>query len=118
MLKFFPYVLKTLSGHRVRTLLTISGSALALLVFCVFASVRQGLHDLSQRNERTLVVFQENKFCPATSHLPQDYEHEIARMPGVRDVTPIQVFTNNCRASLDIIVFYGLPPQRVRETRG
>lgn len=117
MLKFFPYVLKTLLGHRVRTLLTICGSALALLVFCVFASVHQGLHDLSQRNERTLVAFQENKFCPATSHLPQDYAHEIARMPGVRDVTPIQVFTNNCRASLDIVVFYGVPPRSVRETR-
>ena len=25
---------------------------------------------------------------------------------------PIQVFTNNCRASLDVVVFYGLPPEQ------
>jgi putative ABC transport system permease protein len=32
-------------------------------------------------------------------------------------VVPIQVFTNNCRASLDVIVFYGLPPAKLRPAR-
>jgi putative ABC transport system permease protein len=35
----------------------------------------------------------------------------------VRDVVPIQVFTNNCRASLDVIVFYGVPPKKLRIAR-
>ena len=117
MIKFIPYVLKTLWGHRTRTALTVTGSAVALFVFCVIASVRQGLDGLADRHENTLVVFQENKFCPATSHLPQDYEFQIAKLPGVLDVTPIQVFTNNCRASLDVIVFYGVPPKRLRSVR-
>ena len=34
----------------------------------------------------------------------------IAEIPGVADVAPIQVFTNNCRASLDVVVFHGMPP--------
>jgi hypothetical protein len=37
--------------------------------------------------------------------------------PGVKDVVPIKVFTNNYRASLDIVVFYGMPPNKVRTSR-
>jgi putative ABC transport system permease protein len=32
-------------------------------------------------------------------------------------VTPIKVFMNNCRASLDVVVFNGLPPEKVRHFR-
>ncbi len=115
MLKFAPYLLKTLWRHRVRTGLTISGSTVALFVFCFVASVQEGLHRITTQNDSTLVVFQANKFCPATSHLPQDYDQIIKTMDGVRDVVPIQVFTNNCRASLDVVVFYGVPPKKVQE---
>jgi putative ABC transport system permease protein len=119
MFKFLPYVLKTLWRHRSRTLLTVSGSAVALFVFCFVGSVQQGMNDLQNRQEgkQSLILFQANKFCPATSHLPQDYETKIMKLDGVREVVPIQVFTNNCRASLDVIVFYGLPPKKLRAAR-
>lgn len=119
MFKFFPYVLKTLWRHRARTALTVSGSAVALFVFCFVGSVQEGLNHLQSQQEakRSLIVFQANKFCPATSHLPQDYDRKIAAIPGVREVVPIKVFTNNCRASLDIVVFYGIPPQQLRKAR-
>ena len=38
-------------------------------------------------------------------------------MEGVREVVPVQVFTNNCRASLDVVVFYGVPPGKLRIAR-
>lgn len=119
LLRFVPYVLKTLWRHRARTLLTVSGTAVALFVYCFVDAVQRGLDDLTRRAEaeRTLVVFQANKFCPATSQLPQDYQQQIERLPGVRDATPIQVFTNNCRASLDVVVFYGLPADRLQAIR-
>lgn len=119
MLKFLPYVLKTLWRHRSRTALTVSGSAVALFVFCFVGSVQQGMDDLQQRQaaKQTLIMFQANKFCPATSHLPQDYELKIKRLAGVKDVVPIQVLTNNCRASLDVIVFYGIPADKIRTAR-
>ncbi|MEX2288484.1 MAG: ABC transporter permease, partial [Planctomycetaceae bacterium] len=119
MLKFAPYVFKTLWRHRGRTVLTVSGAAVALFVFCFVGAVQEGMNDLQQRQEAkgALITFQSNKFCPATSHLPQDYDQQIARMPGVREVVPIQVFTNNCRASLDVIVFYGVPPEKLRKVR-
>lgn len=119
MLKFFPLILKTLWRHRSRTALTCVGAAIALFVFCFVGAVQEGMADLQTRQaaKGSLIVFQANKFCPATSHLPQDYQQKIQKLPGVDDVIPIQVFTNNCRASLDVIVFYGLPPDKIRKAR-
>lgn len=99
--------------------MTVSGSAIALFVFCFVGSVQEGLNDLLSRQKAkgSLITFQANKFCPATSHLPQDYDRQIAQLQGVRDVIPIQVFTNNCRASLDVVVFYGVPPEKLRNAR-
>lgn len=118
-MRFIPYIFKTLWRHRSRTVLTVSGSAVALFVFCFVGAVQEGMNDLQRRQAASgsLVTFQANKFCPATSHLPQDYDQQIARLAGVKEVVPIQVFTNNCRASLDVIVFYGVPPQKLRKAR-
>ncbi len=118
-MKFLPYTLKTLWRHRSRTILTVSGSAVALFVFCFVGSVQEGMNDLQRRQEvkGSLIAFQANKFCPATSHLPQDYTQQIARLDGVQEVVPVQVFTNNCRASLDVVVFYGVPPEKLRKAR-
>ncbi len=119
MLKFFPLILKTLWRHRSRTALTCVGAAIALYVFCFVGAVQEGMADMQARQaaKGSLIVFQANKFCPATSHLPQDYQQKIQQLPGVKDVVPIQVFTNNCRASLDVIVFYGVPPDKIRTAR-
>ncbi|GAB5402400.1 MAG: ABC transporter permease [Aureliella sp.] len=118
-MKFIPYVLKTLWRHRSRTILTVSGSAVALFVFCFVGAVQEGMNDLGRRQEAkgSLITFQKNKFCPATSHLPQDYDQQVSRIDGVKHVIPVQVFTNNCRASLDVIVFYGVPPEKLRVAR-
>jgi putative ABC transport system permease protein len=118
--KFIPYVLKSLWRHRARTLLTVSGTAVALLVFCFIGSVQHGLHRLTSSDDagRTLIVFQESRFCPQSSRLPQDYARTIAETPGVRDVSPVMVVTNNCRASLDAIVFQGMPAEKLKAWRG
>lgn len=118
-MKLLGYILKSLWGHRSRTMLTVAGSAVALFVFCFIQSIQEGMRDLRSRQEAngSLIVFQANKFCPATSHLPQDYDQQILQFNGVKDVIPIQVFTNNCRASLDVVVFYGVPPHKLRTAR-
>ena len=60
-------------------------------------------------DDTTLVVYRENRFCPATSRLPEHYQPEIERIPGVVDAIPIQIVVNNCGASLDVIAFRGVP---------
>ncbi|QDU89193.1 outer membrane-specific lipoprotein transporter subunit LolC [Pirellulimonas nuda] len=119
MIKFFPYVVKSMWRHRARTLLTVSGTAVAMLVFCFIGAVQQGMLALTQGEDAggTLIVFQENRFCPQSSRLPQDYAGAIEKLPGVAGVTPVKVFTNNCRASLDAIVFQGMPPDDLRQAR-
>ncbi|EMI19883.1 membrane protein containing DUF214, permase predicted [Rhodopirellula maiorica SM1] len=113
------YILKTLWRHRTRTLLTVTGAAVAMFVFCFVGSVQEGLQRLTSGTDadRSLIVFQENRFCPTTSRLPEDYSGRIKEIPGVRDVMPIQVWTNNCRASLDIVVFNGADPAQIQATR-
>ena len=115
----FAYVLKTLWRHRTRTLLTVTGAAVAMFVFCFVGSVQEGLHRLTTGSDadRSLIVFQENRFCPTSSRLPEDYSRKIKEIRGVRDVMPIQVWTNNCRASLDIVVFNGADPEQIQKTR-
>ncbi|MEX0703342.1 MAG: ABC transporter permease [Planctomycetales bacterium] len=119
MFRFAPYVFKCLWRHRARTLLTVSGSAVALFVFCFVGSVQDGLERLTENEDaqRTLIVFQENRFCPTSSRLPEDYAGRIQKLSGVKDVMPVQVWTNNCRASLDVIVFNGAAAQKLQTAR-
>lgn len=116
---FGPYVLKCLWRNRSRTLLTVGGSAVAIFVYSCVGSIQGGLARLTQDQKtlRTLIVFQENRFCPASSLLPEDYARAVSKMPGVREVVPIKVFTNNCRASLDVVVFHGMRPIQLRSAR-
>ena len=118
-MKTFVLVMKIIWRHRVRSMLTALGSAMAMFLFCFVGSIQSGLDDLigQQEADRSLIVFQKDKFCPATSQLPEVYADAILEIDGVREVVPIQVFTNNCRASLDVVVFYGMPPEKVHEVR-
>lgn len=113
------YVFKTLWRHRTRTLLTVTGATVAMFVFCFVGSVQEGLERLTTGADadRSLIVFQENRFCPTSSRLPEDYSRKIKDVLGVRDVMPIQVWTNNCRASLDIVVFNGAAPDQIQAMR-
>ena len=51
MIKFAPLILKTLWRHRARTLLTVSGAAVGLFVFCFVGSIQEGLDNLLSRRE-------------------------------------------------------------------
>lgn len=119
MWKFLPFIAKNLLRNRTRSALTISGAAVAMFVFTFVGSVQDGMANLSRGNqtERSLIVFQANRFCPSTSRLPEDYARKLAKLPGIEEAVPIKVFMNNCRASLDVIVFHGLPPEKLRRIR-
>lgn len=119
MLRYLPYILKSLWRRRSRTLLTIVGTAAAIFVATFVMALQEGLARLhsSRTQDRMLIAFQANRFCPSTSKLPQDYVKKIERIEGVKSAVPIKVFMNNCRASLDVVVFNGLPAEKLREVR-
>lgn len=116
-MKLAILALKNLTRNRLRSLLTILGVAAGMFLY---ASVQTMQHSLtsatrSSAADTTLVVYRENRFCPSTSRLPEHYHSTIERIPGVREVIPIQIAVNNCGASLDVITFRGVPPETLKK---
>ena len=109
--KFIPIVLKQVWRHRTRTMLTIGGVSVAMFLFIAVQALQRGVHEATSVTaaDQTLVVYRENRFCPATSRLPEFYQDRIARIPGVVDVIPMKIVVNNCRTSLNVITYRGIP---------
>jgi putative ABC transport system permease protein len=112
-------VRRYLMARRIRVLLTLLGVASAMVLFIGVASLSDGLTRALSGSDaaRTLIVYRKNRYCPQTSFLPERYEREIASVPGVVSVLPVKVFLNNCRASLDLVAFQGVPADRVFAAR-
>ena len=109
--RFLPLILKQISRHRMRTLLTAAGITIAMFLFTVVQAMQQGVAEVTRVTaaDTSLVVYRKDRFCPATSQLPQDYAHRIERIVGVTSVIPIKVVVSNCRTSLDVVTFRGVP---------
>lgn len=110
-LALLPLAFKQLVRHRLRTLLTVLGVAAGMFLLTAVETLQHSLAAATETTaaDTTLVVYRENRFCPATSRLPEHYAEEIRALPGVREVIPVQVVVNNCGASLDVITFRGVP---------
>ncbi len=110
-LRCIPYVLKQITRHRVRSLLTIAGIGIAMFLFTAVQAMNQGVTEATTAtaNDTTLVVYRKDRYCPATSQLPQDYQRRIENVEGVVSVTPMKIVVTNCRTSLDVVTFRGVP---------
>lgn len=119
-LKYWPFVLKQVWRHRVRTLLTVAGVATAMYLFVAIQAMQQGVSTATKASaaDTTLVVYREDRFCPFTSRLPEYYLPQIERIDGVSSAVPVRVVVNNCRASLDVVTFRGVPRDRFADTIG
>jgi putative ABC transport system permease protein len=113
-----PTVWRQIVRAPIRTGLTITGIAVAMFLFTSVEAMRIGVHaaTTSSAQDATLVVYRENRFCPFTSRLPQFYGDRIERIDGVRSVIPMQILVSNCRASLDVVTFRGVPNDDLEAT--
>ncbi len=113
LLNLLHLAAKQLGRHRMRSLLTILGVASGMFLFTAVETLQRSLGRATETSaaDTVLVVYRQNRFCPATSRLPEHYADEIRRVEGVREVIPIQIVVNNCGASLDVIIFRGVPEQ-------
>src|SRR5690606_35544 len=109
--RFIPYILKQVWRHRVRTLLTVVGIAIAMFLFTSVQAMQRGVTQVTKAtaSDTTLVVYRKDRFCPATSELPQDYQSRIERLEGVVAAIPMRIVVTNCRTSLDVVTFRGVP---------
>lgn len=115
-----PLVFKQVWRHRTRSCLTIAGVTVAMFLFIAVQTLQRAVREATSvaATDSTLVVYRENRFCPATSRLPEFYRARIARVPGVAAVVPMKIVVNNCRASLDVITFRGLPGDDLARVSG
>ena len=109
--RVIPTVLRQIVRSPIRSGLTIAGIAVAMFLFVSVESMREGVRTATrvQAEDTTLVVYRENRFCPFSSRLPQFYGDRIERLDGVKTVVPMQIHVSNCRASLDVVTFRGVP---------
>ena len=110
--KFIPLVVKQVVRHRTRTALTLAGVATAMFLFSAVQAMQAGVETATRTTaaDTTLVVYRENRFCPATSRLPEYYLDRIKRIEGVQSAVPMKIEVTNCRTSLDVVTFRGVPP--------
>lgn len=115
--RFIPLIIKQVIRHPARSLLTLGGVATAMFLFVAVQAMQQGVNTATHETaaDTTLVVYREDRFCPFTSRLPQYYLPQIEKIEGVRAVVPVKVVVNNCRASLDVVTFRGVPRDRFVE---
>lgn len=113
--KYFPFVARQITRRRARTLLTVSGVAVAMFLFSAVQAMQAGVKQATQTaaDETTLIVYRQNRYCPFASRLPEYYGQRIAQVPGVAAVTPVQVVVSNCRTSLDVVTFRGVPQEQI-----
>ena len=111
MLRTIPVVLKQIWRSPIRSGLTIGGIAIAMFLFCFVEAMRDGVSTATTATaqDANLVVYRQNRYCPFTSKLPQYYGDRIEKIEGVSSAVPIQITVTNCRASLDVVTFRGVP---------
>jgi putative ABC transport system permease protein len=109
--KYVPLVLKQVWRAKTRSLLTMAGVAVAMFLFAAVQAMQAGVEaaTVAQADDTTLVVYRKDRYCPYSSRMPQSYEQQIQRIPGVVGVVPIKIVVSNCRTSLDVVTFRGVP---------
>jgi len=109
-LKLLPVAWKQVVRHRTRTLLTASGVAIAVFMYCAIEALQSGAAAVTQASgsEVRLVVYRKERYCPYTSRLPESYRSRIEHTPGVASVVPMKIVISNCKTSLDVVTFRGV----------
>ena len=118
--KLWPLVFKQVSRHKMRSVLTVGGVAIAMYLFVAIQAMQQGVAETTHvsATDTTLVVYREDRFCPFTSRLPEYYLDQIEKIEGVTSAIPMRIVVNNCRASLDVVTFRGVPKSRYAASIG
>ncbi len=80
--------------------------------------MQQGVREATVRsaNDRGSWCNRQDRYCPFTSNLPENYAARISKIAGVKSVVPVKVVVSNCRTGLDVVTFRGIPPESFDQT--
>ena len=115
--RYIPLVVKQIARHRIRSFLTIAGVAIAMFLFVAVQAMQRGVALATEETagETTLVVYRKDRYCPFTSRLPDFYGRKIQDIEGVKEVIPMKIVVNICRASLDVVTLRGVAVEQFVE---
>ena len=115
--RYIPLVVKQILRHRIRSFLTIAGVAIAMFLFVAVQAMQRGVALATEETaaETTLVVYRKDRYCPFTSRLPDFYGRKIQDIEGVKEVIPMKIVVNICRASLDVVTLRGVAVEQFVE---
>jgi putative ABC transport system permease protein len=85
MMKFLPLVIANLGRHKLRTVLTITSTALALFLFAMLRSVSTTLASQSEVSSAQRLITQNS--TAFVIPLPMAYANRLASVPHVKEVT-------------------------------
>src|SRR5690606_30303461 len=111
--RFIPLVVRQVVRQRTRSVLTVLSIAIAMFLLCGVQALQRGARAVTDASagETTLIVYRKDRYCPFTSRMPESYIERIRRVPGVASAIPMLITVNNCRTSLDVVTFRGVPPE-------
>lgn len=111
--RFWPVVFKQVYRNPTRSGLTVAGVAVAMFLFCGVQAMQAGTDAATKKSagDTLLIVYRKDRFCPFASRMPQSYEERLRRVPGVVSVMPMKITVTNCRTSLDVVTFRGVPEE-------
>jgi putative ABC transport system permease protein len=71
-----------------------------MFLFVAVQAMQQGVAKATEETaaETTLVVYRKDRYCPFTSQLPDFYGRKIGDIEGVKEVIPMKIVVNVCRA--------------------
>jgi len=82
-----------------------------MFLYCGVQAMQAGAEAVTRSagDDNVLIVYRKDRYCPFASQMPQSYEQRIAGIAGVESVVPMRIVVSNCRTSLDVVTFRGLP---------
>jgi putative ABC transport system permease protein len=88
-----------------------------MFLFVAVQAMQRGVALATEKTaaETTLVVYRKDRYCPFTSRLPDFYGRKIRDIQGVKEVIPMKIVVNVCRASLDVVTLRGVAVEQFVE---
>jgi putative ABC transport system permease protein len=91
MLRYLPLIVKNSMRSKRRSLLTVASAAISLCLLGMLMAIYNAFYVADAPPQQALLMVTRNRISPAIK-LPLEYENKIRRVPGVREVMPLQYF--------------------------
>lgn len=112
MFRFLPFIVKSSLRSRRRSLLTVASAAVSLCLLGLLLAMYNTLFVAAAPPEQALLMVTRNRISPAIK-LPLEYENHIRRVPGVREVLPLQYFGGTYKDPKNIFGRYAVDRKRL-----